>query len=657
MTRSRRGIALLTSLVILLVVGGIAALMFTRTMAEIRHSGDDSGIIQSLMLARGAANMGGAVLQGPIRTAFDAIVNDAAIGTNPWSFGTGTVTSTEPEPGSVVQVLSTNVSSVANRLQAEINALICTASVPGLDPGESLSLRIHVINGQACGQPLPSGVTVPTGRFVEGTPRGAPPVVAGESNRQTYALPFVIVAEGRSGVYSRSIVTSGEYHFVVGQGSFAQYALFTNVHRTDGGSSGQDVWFTDNTLFDGPVHTNQHFRFYRNPWFGGRVTSAGCTNPGATSCSSGANNHGAYFHNVSGLVSASSMTPPEAPSYSNSTGTHAPEFAGGVGWQESFIRLPATSNTQRDAAIAGGIYFNNDPVHRLTLRATDALMNNMPADGSGTAAYQFIEGCYTITSPNRWQCAQYRIDAGGIMQRRLLTYPNNNDTGTPTVTTWSAMPAPHPGTFNGALFVTGSVTAFSGPPRTTANNPSTAPPALAGFAQVTVAADGDIHINGDLKYQHPPCTGTPTRVSGTVVPANCTTAGLAATNILGVYTQNGSVVIGHNYTGTNSYRNAPNDVTIHGSLMSARHRVEVRDFASGTYRGNINLLGGIIEYYYGAFGTFNSNTGQNVSGFSRAFTFDRRMGLGLAPPYFPTVAEDTVVTTTVYSFGQREQLE
>lgn len=660
---SRRGAALLTALAILVVVGGIATLMFTRTLAEVRHSGDDSGIIQSLALARGAANMGGAVLQGPAYALLNTIVRADSSTTNRWSFGTGA--GTEPDPLSVVQALSTNTGSVANKLQTQLNTVLCSATPPTLGTGESVTLRIHVTSGNACGQALPAGVVVPTGRFVEGLPRDG----SGSANRQIYALPFVMVAEGQVGEYSRSIVTSGEYHFTVGRGSFAQYALFTNVHTA---SAGTDIWFTENTLFDGPVHTNQHFRFYRNPWFGGSVTSAGCSNPGPTSCSSGSGNHGAYFYGVNGRVSSGSMTPnATAPSYTNAYGTHAPQFAAGVGWESPFVRLPENNQDQRNAAQTGGILFTRN-LDYLTLAATDAGMNPMPTDGSGTSAFQLIEGCYiaVLNAGPGWgnrdwlQCEEYRVNALKIMERRFVVYRGV----TKAAVVHSATPWVLAGTFNGAVFADGQIRSLSGPGRTgNQDDPDNAHPALAAFAQVTVASNSLIRITGDLKYQNPPCSGTPTRESnGSVTPATCDD--LDAENILGVYTQSGNVLIGHGHTSSGSSAdahrgnshtryNSPRDITIHGVLMSSSGIVGVENYDSGGARGDVHLLGGIIEYYYGAFGTFNSSSGAMSSGYSRAFTFDRRTGNGMAPPYFPTVGNDNVIDVATFSFGQREQVE
>jgi len=90
--------------------------------------------------------------------------------------------------------------------------------------------------------------------------------------------------------------------------------------------------------------------------------------------------------------------------------------------------------------------------------------------------------------------------------------------------------------------------------------------------------------------------------------------------------------------------------------MSAKGVVGVENYNSIPAKGSVYLLGGIIGYYYGAFGTFNSRTGQHLTGYGRAFTYDRRFLQGLAPPFFPTIGQDRVTSVSVFSYGQREQI-
>jgi hypothetical protein len=704
MARSRRrGVALITALAILVVVGGIAALMFARTLTEVQHSGDDTGIVQSLLLARGAANLAGAVMQIPVRGQLNAIVNSDSNTADRWSFGTGT--GTRPNSPSVAQALSTNADSVAVKLQAAVDGLLCDTPVPGLADGGTAALRVYFTRN-SCGVALPEGVDLPTGRFIEGQARTGSGIAAD----QTYALPFVIVAEGSVGAYTRNVVTSGEYQFTVGRGSFAQYALFTSEHTTENGT---DIWFTGRTLFDGPVHTNSNFRFYgpgpAQSWFGGSVTSAGCTSPtpGSETCPSGttpgATFYGAGFRTVTQMEADGDLG---APSYSNGWGTHAPEFAGGVGWNAEFVPLPQNTLDQRAAAESAGIAIppgrdlsllelvagrvdtsSSLPAEQRNMRPVD--LSAAPAED---ATHQVIRACYTRTlsgadwvpledsngnslgsvwrsNPTWTICDEYRYTGSGTGARRLETRTIVYDTsggvptnavvtyGTFTNREWTWLNSDPSVTFNGVVHVDGEVDRVRGPARVPANStdPEDAPPALAEFAQVTIAAEEGVSITGDLKYEDVPCEGTPTRdASGNVIPATCDN--LTATNILGIYSQDGDVMIGHN--NANSNRNAPDNVTIHGVLMSSTGIVGVEDYNTGGVRGTVNLIGGVIEYNYGAFGTFSAASGQNVSGYGRAFTFDRRTReTGLAPPYFPTIGSDSVRDLVLFAYGQREQVE
>ncbi len=633
MLKRTQGLAMLYALLLMVVVVGISALMFARTVAEIQHSGDDAAIVQTLLLARGSANMGGQVLQDAVRRELHSIVESTSNMSGRWSYGTG-LTGPAPDVPSVTSALS----AVASTLQTRIDNVLCGNTQFSPSTGGQGQFRVYFTNS-ACGEALPSGVRLPTGRFVEGLPRQGT-MAHGE---QTYALPFVMVAEGSLGQYRRNVVLQGEYRFLVGRGSFAKYALFTNVHRTSAAdTSSTRVWFTGDTLFDGPVHTNNHFRFYRDAWFGGRVTTAGCTNPGATSCNgNNFGNRGAEFYDE-GFVTDNNMNPnSDRPSYTNSYGTHAPTF-GEVDWRAGFIPLPANNQNQRDAASAGGLHFGNGVnLHSLTLSARDAAGNTLTPLGNGTytpaAAWQYIESC---TSSSASSCTVRRYDSNGNLYRR---------TGSSPLFTWVLDRT----NFNGVLYVDGTIDRFRGPGRVTDTNANTARAAIASFAQITVAAEGRVRITGDLRYEREPCAGVPTRnPDRSVTPADCNDLG--ATNVLGVYTQDGDVLVGNN--NGDGTLNAPTNVNIHGILMTSTGRVQVESFDSGSPRGDVHLLGGIIEYYYGAFGTFNASSNTQVSGYGRKFTYDQRMSLGVEPPYFPTVTNDSVRHVILFSFGQREQI-
>ncbi len=651
-TRKKRqeGVALVMALGLMVLVAGVVTLMFARTLGEIRHSADDAGIVQSLMLARGAANLGGSLLTTDVRQQLGGLVASNSNMSGAWSFGSAGSGETAPTPSSVIDDLAPVIAG----LQTKIDGLLCGNTVSA-GSGRTATVRIYVA-GSTCGVPLIADVRLPGARFVDGQARTG----SGSASEQEYSIPFAMIATGELGEFSRNVVLQGEYRFVVGRSSFAKYALFTNVHTS--GPSGSDIWFTDRTLFDGPVHTNQFFRFYRQPWFGDEVTSAGCTEPQLTRCYRDRfGRQGAEFYGQD-FIQAGRMSPSsQNPRYTNRYGTHAPELTGGVDWSADFVQLPENSQDQLAAAqgdtsnpsVRGqGLYFGSN-LSNLDLWAGDELGNALVRNGAGQwgyydllgrwktgAPYQYIRSCTSSSS-----CTVYRYGADKAL------YAWSSGSGT-----W----APVASEFNGVIYGAGgssrAIDRITGPARLSghANDPAYAPPALASFAEITIAAENGMRITGDLKYEDRPCSGSPTRQSdGSVAGAVCDN--LSAVNVLGMYSAEGDILIGHNNS-SSSY-NAPRDVTIDGVLMSGEGKVTVEDYDRGNEQGTVNLTGGIIEYYYGAFGTFNSSTGQNSTGFGRTFTYDRRMAAGVSPPYFPTVGTDGVKSVKVYSFGQREQLQ
>ena len=642
--KREQGIALLVTILTMVVVAGISTLLFVRTLNEMKHSRDDAGIVQTLLLARGGANLGGAVLAGAVRDDLNEIVNVRSSTTDCWSFGSGSCSSERPNPGSVVADLS-GPDSVATQLQETIDDLLCGETVGDFGDGAQVSVRVYVTS-QACGNELPGGVSLPEGRFVGGAPRPA---------NQDYALPFVMVSEATLGEYKRNVVLQGEYQFTVGRVTFAQFALFTNHHT----SNSEGIWFTDDTLFDGPVHTNEYFRFYGEPWFGHKVTSAGCpsyrrsdrVNPSTGQaeeyCTQA--NPGAYFHDRQNTL-RTNLGP--NPSFGRRP-RNAPEFTAGVDWRAEYVPLPSNNIEQETVARNSGIYIDSD-IDRVVMWAGDEDGNELERDmlgrWQGPATHQYIKvwsqektvcvdpgwfSCY------RWEFVEgrdqlYRYAEDGRLEERVDGdwQVALNEYGQPVTN------------FNGVVHVDGKIESLEGPERTGWNDSEPAPPAIASFAQITVSASNRITINEDLKYEEPPCSSPPIRNrNGTVTPAECDD--LEARNVLGVYSQYSDIMVGSS---------APNDLKIHGVLMSSEGIVGVEGYNSGSHRGTVELIGGIIQNRYGPFGTFNPTTGRHNTGYDRSFTYDPRMYATVSPPYFPTIGLDKVKDVRVFSFGSREQV-
>jgi hypothetical protein len=260
-----------------------------------------------------------------------------------------------------------------------------------------------------------------------------------------------------------------------------------------------------------------------------------------------------------------------------------------------------------------------------------------------------------------------------ILEKR--TYPDNDDD------TWNAISpavtwtdARYPWTqvqadFNGVVYADGADLTVLGPWRWDAATPNSAPPAVAKFSKLNIVGSNSINIANDIKYEKPLCydvaaTATtaakyayPIRnADGSVTPANCDNPKAAgvADNILGMYTANGDI----NYVHWGDYQ----DATIHGVLMASQGRVRVNDVdgdcnSSGLAggKGNLRLLGGIIQNYYGAWGRFDAN-GNISCGYGRAVTYDKRMAdPTVKPPSFPTASNSTAWGLKLYRTDKFEK--
>jgi hypothetical protein len=82
------------------------------------------------------------------------------------------------------------------------------------------------------------------------------------------------------------------------------------------------------------------------------------------------------------------------------------------------------------------------------------------------------------------------------------------------------------------------------------------------------------------------------------------------------------------------------DLTIQASIMALGTSFGVESYNSGGARGKLNLLGGIIQKYRGAVGTFSGN---NIStGYSKNYVYDTRLQSTI-PPSFPRESIFTIV--------------
>ncbi|MGD8779186.1 MAG: hypothetical protein PVH88_09535 [Ignavibacteria bacterium] len=128
---------------------------------------------------------------------------------------------------------------------------------------------------------------------------------------------------------------------------------------------------------------------------------------------------------------------------------------------------------------------------------------------------------------------------------------------------------------------------------------------------------GDVFIDDDIVYESDPRTNP------------------SSSDLLGIVAD-GDIMITNN-SANNS------DINIHAALYSQNGGFGAEDYSSRPISGDINLLGGVVQYERKAVGTFNSTTQTNISGFSKKYKYDDRLLL-VSPPSFPGTGSFEIVS-------------
>jgi hypothetical protein len=71
------------------------------------------------------------------------------------------------------------------------------------------------------------------------------------------------------------------------------------------------------------------------------------------------------------------------------------------------------------------------------------------------------------------------------------------------------------------------------------------------------------------------------------------------------------------------------------TIMALGTSFTAENYTSGSPRGYLRVIGGIIQDRRGAVGTFNASTGAIVSGYEKDYVYDARLANN-PPPAFPT---------------------
>jgi len=421
---------------------------------------------------------------------------------------------------------------------------------------------------------------------------------------QAFDYMFTITSSGSlANTGKRNVQSSGVLRLSATRGSFADFLVLTDQFTM---ANSGTVWFTSSDQLDGRVHTNGSFKFAYHPVFQDRVSQVGAT---AT-----------YYNNGGSPVVVDA----------NNNGTlDTPDFFGGYVRGQTAIALPTNANDQWCKALgltpSGGIAPTSSQINTqlgvpsgtptnggyVVHNASNQVIGGLYIQGTATVVKVYAD---TVTDRQYYRMSvgpnHVSVEVDPVANKtRVWNKPNTG--GAPDFT--------YDGVPNGVMYANGGIDNLTGPDRDVSTG--SVPPALAINQRALIASNGDIVLQGDLTcdlYDE-------------------------KTNVLGIFSGGGAVRIGNS---------APNNLNVDAFVMACGSSGEFRvdNHNSGLYRGPVNLRGGMVSRYYGAFYTWDTN-GNPVTGYTRNFHYDRR---GLIPPMYPTTGVFQADTPTARTIAWKE---
>ena len=251
----------------------------------------------------------------------------------------------------------------------------------------------------------------------------------------------------------------------------------------------------------------------------------------------------------------------------------------------------------------GGIYVvdNSSTATNITLSVgTDT--TTVSGNTLLTQVYTITQGSTTttITVPV-WNSTANAAPAGSAAYTKIVSGGKTTIvSGVPMNNVISS--SPQPGTM---LYVNGTISSLSGTGQGVA--------AIQDHSQVTIAANSNINITGDVVYAHEPVTQN---VSDTLVAAN------DYNQVLGIFTNNGNINLSSSYSNQN--------LQVDGALAAVGSGCASNSCGftqSGTAIKTFTNVGGQIQS-----NIFGANISTENTYFDRRFTSKA----GFAPPWFPS---------------------
>ncbi len=613
--RKDRGVALIISLMLLTLLSVMSVIMVLTVSPDMMINGHYGNFRGSFYAADSGLNMARQQLVNQIQT---QLSTTACTG---WG-GTGGCTT--------LPLVSSNAGTViANLLASTSGGYGAFGSLNMGQAASSWPENFQIVNTTSC----PSTFTLPT----TNSGGGANPTAmvtnsqTGQVTTYQYQFSYQLCSLGRA-LGSQQVYTSENGYITVNvvantsttqqaTVSFSSFGAFINNYSPCTGA------LVPGTM-TGPMFTNGAWQF-------------GTSGPYIFTDPVGqANAKADYYFGGTCIQSASS-------SYKSGSQTIAPTFQQGFNLGQASVALPANDFSQKWAVLDGvgcgeggttcGTSAPPSPANSdLHNYLKDINGNAYSSNGATSGVYLpyscvggsscvntvngggiYVEGGAGVvlstgsdSSGNLTQV--YTITQGST----TTTVTTNIATKTTTVTSGSKtlslagvpmnkVSTPQPGTL---LYVDGTISSLSGP--TGQSNQSA--PAIQDGAQVTVAANGDVNITGNILYKHEPVTQD---TSDSLISGN------DYNQVLGVFTASGNITL------TSPYNN--NNLEVDGALAAIGQNC-ASNKCGFTSSDNINTFTNVGGQIQG--NIFSANMQTENTYFDRRFTSKA----GFAPPWFPS---------------------
>jgi Tfp pilus assembly protein PilX len=279
------------------------------------------------------------------------------------------------------------------------------------------------------------------------------------------------------------------------------------------------------------------------------------------------------------------------------------------GGASSGVYMNYTTNNGVSTMAGGGFYVEGNASVTLSTSGASAEVISIAQNTGNTTTTTSITVDPAATPPSSWNCPAKTTGTTSV----------TTQVGTAPATTanFCSVPmnlvptAPQPGIM---LYVDGQITSLSGL--------GEGVPAIQNGIQMTVVANGEVDLTGDVIYKTEPVTVADNQIPGT--PASTLIPGNDYNQVLGIFTANGNINLMSPYPDSN--------LEVDGSLAPLQQG-STWCFTCTGFINTFNNVGGQIQS-----GICGCDMNTENTYFDRRFTSKP----GFAPPWFPA----TVITLT-----------